>query len=120
MQYRVGQVLRHKRYRYRGLIIGWDPCCRAGEEWIAQMGVDRLPGGRSILRHILSTLWARACLIPHAAPQFQHFEHALGTWCLLAGAESPARQPSPALSLTCRAPRAACRRPGPAVLSGAA
>ncbi|EFN56754.1 hypothetical protein CHLNCDRAFT_144212 [Chlorella variabilis] len=42
----VGQVIRHRRYQYRGVIIGWDPECRASEEWVQQMGVDRLPGGR--------------------------------------------------------------------------
>lgn len=51
VRYRVGQLLRHRRYQYRGVIVGWDPCCRADEEWISQMGVDRLP---------------RACRVPRA------------------------------------------------------
>ncbi|KAI3427151.1 hypothetical protein D9Q98_007088 [Chlorella vulgaris] len=46
LKYKVGDVLRHKRYQYRGVIVGWDPECQAGEEWIEQMRVDRLPGGR--------------------------------------------------------------------------
>ena len=28
----------------RGVIVGWDPTCRASEDWMQQMGVDRLPG----------------------------------------------------------------------------
>ncbi|PRW50954.1 F-box only 21-like [Chlorella sorokiniana] len=45
--FRAGQVMRHKRYHYRGVIVGWDTECRASEEWMQQMGVDRLPGGRA-------------------------------------------------------------------------
>ncbi len=30
---------------HRGVIIGWDPMCAVGEQWMQQMGVDRLPGG---------------------------------------------------------------------------
>lgn len=44
--FRVGQLFRHKRYHYEGVITGWDTVCDAGEEWIHNMGVDRLPGGR--------------------------------------------------------------------------
>lgn len=44
--FRVGQVFRHKRYHYQGVITGWDIECAAGEAWMAQMGVDRLPRGR--------------------------------------------------------------------------
>ncbi|KAL1601829.1 hypothetical protein SLS60_006744 [Paraconiothyrium brasiliense] len=44
--FRVGQLFRHKRYHYEGVVTGWDTVCDAGEEWIHNMGVDRLPGGR--------------------------------------------------------------------------
>jgi F-box protein 21 len=44
--FRVGQLFRHTRYHYEGVITGWDTVCDAGEEWINNMGVDRLPGGR--------------------------------------------------------------------------
>ncbi|KAJ4348260.1 uncharacterized protein N0V89_009632 [Didymosphaeria variabile] len=44
--FRVGQLFRHKRYHYEGVVTGWDAVCDAGEEWIHNMGVDRLPGGR--------------------------------------------------------------------------
>ncbi|KAH6637676.1 Hemimethylated DNA-binding protein YccV like-domain-containing protein [Boeremia exigua] len=47
VEFRVGQLFRHKRYQYEGIITGWDTSCDAGEEWIQNMGVDRLPGGRN-------------------------------------------------------------------------
>ena len=46
VQYKVGQVFKHKRYRYQAIITGWDKECEAGELWIAQMGVQNLPNGR--------------------------------------------------------------------------
>jgi F-box protein 21 len=46
VKYRVGDVFRHRRYGYEGIVVGWDTCCDAGETWINQMGVDRLDGGR--------------------------------------------------------------------------
>jgi len=45
-RYFVGQMLQHKRYGYEGLIIGWDRKCEMSEEWITQMGVNRLSQGR--------------------------------------------------------------------------
>ncbi|GAC96939.1 hypothetical protein PHSY_004523 [Pseudozyma hubeiensis SY62] len=41
--HRVGTVFRHRTYRYAGSILGWDPHCAAPEDWIVNMGVDRLP-----------------------------------------------------------------------------
>lgn len=46
VHFEVGQVFRHKRYNYRGVITGWDVECAAGETWMSQMGVDRLSRGR--------------------------------------------------------------------------
>ncbi|KAI4174824.1 MAG: hypothetical protein LQ343_002062 [Gyalolechia ehrenbergii] len=46
VHFAVGQVFRHKRYNYRGVITGWDVECAAGETWMSQMGVDRLSRGR--------------------------------------------------------------------------
>lgn len=46
VHFRVGQVFRHKRYNYQGVITGWDVECAAGETWMSQMGVDRLSRGR--------------------------------------------------------------------------
>ncbi|XP_048583066.1 F-box only protein 21 isoform X2 [Nematostella vectensis] len=45
--YKVGMVMRHRRYHYGCVIWGWDPFCNMSDAWIQQMGVDRLPNGRS-------------------------------------------------------------------------
>ncbi|KAF1844040.1 YccV-like-domain-containing protein [Cucurbitaria berberidis CBS 394.84] len=47
VNFKVGQLFQHKRYSYEGVITGWDVACDAGEEWIENMGVDRLPNGRN-------------------------------------------------------------------------
>lgn len=47
VKFKIGQYFRHLRYHYVGIIVGWDPSCRAGEQWISQMGVTDLPGGRN-------------------------------------------------------------------------
>jgi F-box protein 21 len=39
-------VFRHKRYTYHAIITGWDTECKAEEDWVRQMEVDRLPRGR--------------------------------------------------------------------------
>jgi F-box protein 21 len=46
VKYKIGQVFTHRRYEYEAMIIGWDTCCEMGEDWIEQMGVDGLSGGR--------------------------------------------------------------------------
>jgi len=46
VRYRVGQIFRHRRFRYLAAITGWDPKCRASDQWIRQMNVDSLDGGR--------------------------------------------------------------------------
>ncbi|KAH7138303.1 Hemimethylated DNA-binding protein YccV like-domain-containing protein [Dendryphion nanum] len=43
---KIGQLFKHKRYSYEGVITGWDTACEAGEDWIQHMGVDRLLNGR--------------------------------------------------------------------------
>uniref|UniRef100_V5ELZ5 Hemimethylated DNA-binding domain-containing protein n=2 Tax=Kalmanozyma brasiliensis (strain GHG001) TaxID=1365824 RepID=V5ELZ5_KALBG len=48
--YRVGTVFRHRTYRYVGSVLGWDPYCAAPEDWIVNMGVDRLPAPASARR----------------------------------------------------------------------
>lgn len=45
--YKVGQLFQHKRYRYEGVITGWDVACDAGEDWIQNMRVDALSNGRN-------------------------------------------------------------------------
>ena len=47
VKYRVGQIFRHRRYRYFGIITGWDRSCTQEEDWIQQMNVDALPHGRN-------------------------------------------------------------------------
>lgn len=44
--YKVGQLFQHKRYGYEAVIRGWDVACDMGEEWIQNMRVDQLSGGR--------------------------------------------------------------------------
>eukprot|EP00891_Asterochloris_glomerata_P003790 jgi/Astpho2/3790/Aster-x1171 len=44
--FRIGTVMTHRRYDYLGVITDWDPQCKASDQWIQQMGVDSLPGGR--------------------------------------------------------------------------
>ena len=34
VRYRVGQVIRHKLYGYRAVIIGWDEIASAPDEWL--------------------------------------------------------------------------------------
>lgn len=46
VRYKIGQVFRHRRYRYIAVITRWDAECDAGEQWMVRMGIDRLPGGR--------------------------------------------------------------------------
>jgi F-box protein 21 len=47
VSFKIGQLFKHERYGYEGVITGWDPSCDAGEDWIQEMGVDRLPKGRN-------------------------------------------------------------------------
>ncbi|GAB1734834.1 hypothetical protein NU195Hw_g6008t1 [Hortaea werneckii] len=44
--WQIGTYFRHKRYRYAGIVIGWDTSCGAEPAWIEQMRVDDLPRGR--------------------------------------------------------------------------
>lgn len=47
VQHRIGTYFEHKRYGYRGFVVGWNPNCAASAGWIAQMRVDDLPRGRN-------------------------------------------------------------------------
>ncbi|RUS73899.1 hypothetical protein EGW08_018335, partial [Elysia chlorotica] len=47
IKYAVGLIMQHNKYDYRCVVCGWDSTCQAPEEWIRQMGVDRLPDGRN-------------------------------------------------------------------------
>lgn len=46
VQYKVGQIFQHKRYRYKAVITGWDAECAATDGWMAHMGVHELPRGK--------------------------------------------------------------------------
>lgn len=43
----VGQCLLHRRYNYRGAIVGFDRTCQQSEAWIRSMNVDTLKYGRN-------------------------------------------------------------------------
>ena len=66
-RHKVGQVFQHKRYGYEAVITGWDSKCAQNEDWIQQMGVDRLSGGRE--QSFYHVLWVanshRLILIAH-------------------------------------------------------
>jgi hemimethylated DNA binding protein len=38
----VGQVVRHRKYNYRGVVVGFDAQCQAPDTWRKRMGVDKL------------------------------------------------------------------------------
>ena len=31
--FRPGQLVRHRRYNYRGVVVAFDPTCRADDDW---------------------------------------------------------------------------------------
>jgi len=37
VKFRVGQVVKHLRFGYKGVIIGWDETARAPEDWLKEM-----------------------------------------------------------------------------------
>jgi len=46
VKFRVGQVFKHKKFGYRGVIVGWDEITKAPEFWIDQMHGRDNPGWR--------------------------------------------------------------------------
>ena len=54
IQFKVGDVVRHRRYHYRGVIYGWDPECKAEEDWMLQMRIDQLPGVTWLVQSLVS------------------------------------------------------------------
>lgn len=48
VQFRIGQVVRHKIHGYRGVIIGWDPTARAPEFWLKENFNPSKPHWRNI------------------------------------------------------------------------
>ena len=49
MVFRVGDVVRHKRYHYRAVVYDWDPFCDVDESWIQHMGVGGCTAGLSAI-----------------------------------------------------------------------
>jgi F-box protein 21 len=47
LRFRVGQVFRHVRYNYIGVIIGWDTVCEQPPEWQFLQGIGTLERGGS-------------------------------------------------------------------------
>jgi len=79
----LGQVLLHKKYGYRGVIVGWDHECKQKEEWCARMKIDALQHGRAQpFYHVLVderdregaqlTYVAQECVQPIEATPIQH------------------------------------------------
>jgi heat shock protein HspQ len=52
-RFAIGEVVFHKRYRYRGVIVGVDPCCRASDQWYSSnpRQPDRLQPWYHVLVH---------------------------------------------------------------------
>lgn len=48
VKYRVGQVVKHKRWGYRGIIIGWDEVAKAPESWLKSMHPEDKPHWRTM------------------------------------------------------------------------
>ena len=42
VEFSIGQVVKHKRYGYRGVLVGWDKVCSAPKEWQEAMRIDQL------------------------------------------------------------------------------
>ena len=40
-----GEQVRHRKYGYRGVVVGWDCTCTANEDWVGIMGVRNLKSG---------------------------------------------------------------------------
>eukprot|EP01116_Phalansterium_solitarium_P025115 TRINITY_DN9464_c0_g1_i1.p1 TRINITY_DN9464_c0_g1~~TRINITY_DN9464_c0_g1_i1.p1 ORF type:complete len:241 (+),score=92.85 TRINITY_DN9464_c0_g1_i1:562-1284(+) len=45
VEFKIGQVILHRKHGYRGVIYGFDPVCAMSEEWIETMSVRSLPLG---------------------------------------------------------------------------
>jgi F-box protein 21 len=63
VKYRIGQVFRHRRYGYEGVIVGWDAQCDATDAWIDHMGVDNLTGGRNQSFYHVLLVFPQFCLL---------------------------------------------------------
>ncbi|XP_071956112.1 uncharacterized protein [Antedon mediterranea] len=48
VKFRIGQVIRHKLWGYRGIIVGWDETAQAPESWIQEMHPKDKPHWRNM------------------------------------------------------------------------
>jgi hypothetical protein len=46
VQFRVGDVVRHKEYGYRAVVYEWDMSCQADDNWQSATNVQMLPNGQ--------------------------------------------------------------------------
>lgn len=71
--YRPGQIVRHRRYGYRGVVVDSDPSCRADEAWYQANQTQ--PDRHQPWYHVLvdgsshSTYAAHTSLIVEEAPE---------------------------------------------------
>ena len=54
--YRIGQVIRHRKWGYRGVIIGWDPVAKASTEWLDRMHPADKPVSLNEITRFISLL----------------------------------------------------------------
>lgn len=48
VKYRIGQVIKHKTWKYRGIIVGWDEKAKAPESWLNEMHPKEHPEWRNM------------------------------------------------------------------------
>lgn len=79
VRFRIGQVIRHLRYGYRGVVTGWDARCLADDIWVVQMGVEALPSAHPY--HFDPKPYPRPHGVPHRGvplPDGRRLGHADG------------------------------------------
>ena len=54
VRYATGDCVLHRKYGYRGVIVGWDDECEQSDEWVSAMRVEELEqGSRQPFYHVL-------------------------------------------------------------------
>ena len=70
-RFRTGQLVQHRRYDYRGVIVAVDPCCQAPQSWYRRN--QTLPDRQQPWYHVLvdgrdtTTYTAQTSLQPDAS-----------------------------------------------------
>ena len=79
IKYDLGQCLTHRKFGYKGVIIGWDTKCRQPEEWCKAMEIDTLSRGRKqpfyhvlVHEHDMVTYVAEELVEPTAPTTIDH------------------------------------------------